>query len=186
MNTRTDFEQFQQKEAADTAPVVLPSTFHVWRLARTSCILMFFAVAAAACTSANHSAEEVQSSPPEVSYEYTTDEGLIAANAKAREFCSQYSSSPTIRGSITQGSGDTKIVTFECLKVTQVLTPTTPVQVYSPPTAPPRGYTYYSDADLLHAVQSADAFCARTGQTASSSITTNPDGVKVLTFQCVP
>jgi hypothetical protein len=47
-------------------------------------------------------------------------------------------------------------------------------------------YSYRTDMELLQAIQSADAFCARSGQVSSSSVVTNPDGTKTLTFQCVP
>jgi len=47
-------------------------------------------------------------------------------------------------------------------------------------------YTYGSDMELLQAMQSANTYCARSGQVASSSIVTNPDGTRTMTFQCVP
>jgi hypothetical protein len=127
----------------------------------------------------------VQSNPPEVRYNYTTDDGLIAANEKARAYCSQYASAPSIKGSIITRSDKTKTVTFECVKSATVVS-TTPLQAYSLPSPSPTGYVYRSDEELLRSVEATDAYCERTGQNASTRIVTTPDGVKILTFQCVP
>jgi hypothetical protein len=149
-------------------------------------IFAIFAVAViAACEPMHQTAQEVKTSPPKVSYKYTTDEGLLEANAKARTYCSQYAATPSIRGSVTQNSDGTKTATFECVKTAAVVGPS---QTPAPVPAPSRGYYnfgYNSDAELLQAIQSADAYCARTGQIASTNIVTNPDGTKNLTYQCV-
>jgi hypothetical protein len=141
--------------------------------------------AAASCAPVDRSATEVQSNPPEVKYDYTTDDGLLAANEKARVYCSQYASAPSIKGSIIARSDNTKTVTFECVKSTTVVSPT-PLQAYSLPSPSPTGYVYHSDEELLRAAEATNAYCERTGQNASTRIVTNPDGVRVLTFQCVP
>jgi hypothetical protein len=122
--------------------------------------------------------KEVEAKPPTVSYNFGSDEDLIAANTKARVYCSQYASTPSMQGSITENSDGTKTVTFECIKTAGVAPP--------PPPPPPMSYSYRTDMELLQAIQSSEAYCARTGQAASSSIVANPDGTKTLTFQCVP
>lgn len=121
--------------------------------------------------------KEVEAKPPKVTYNFTSDEDLIEANSKARVFCSQYASTPAIKGAITKDSEGVKSVTFECVKAA-VVTP--------PPPAPPMSYGYRTEMELLQAIQSSDAYCARSGQVASTAIVTNPDGTKTLTFQCVP
>jgi hypothetical protein len=47
-------------------------------------------------------------------------------------------------------------------------------------------YRYSSDTELFQALHSADLYCQRSGQKASTSIVANQDGTKTLTFQCVP
>ncbi len=165
--------------SADTAPMIPPTAIGVLPTART-CVLLFIAMAAAACTSTHQLAKEVGNSPPAVSYDFTSDEGLVEANAKARVYCHQYNSFPSMMGSITAGSDDAKRVTFMCVKVTPIVPSITSF------TATPRGYAYHSDAELIQAVQSADAYCEQLGQTSWIRLTISPDGVNVLTFQCVP
>jgi hypothetical protein len=150
------------------------SAFRVFRWIRAGGIGVL-AVAAAACTPLFQKAQEVEAKPPRVSYVYSSDAGLIEANSKARIYCGQYASTSSSRGSITQNPDGTKTVTFECIK-------TGAVTSYPPP---PMSYSYRTDTELLQAIDSADADCARSGQTASSSIVTNPDGTKTLMFQCV-
>jgi hypothetical protein len=142
-----------------------------------------------ACEPMHRTAQEVEARPPKVSYKYSSDDGLVEANAKARTYCSQYASTPSIRGSVTQNSDGTKTASFECVKTTAVVTTPPVVTAPAPVPAPPRGYynySYRSDAELLQAIQSADSYCARTGQISSTSIITNTDGTKTLTYQCVP
>jgi hypothetical protein len=84
-----------------------------------------------------------------------------------------------MQGSITENSDGTKTVTFECVK--PAVAPPPP-----PPPPPPMSYIYRTDMELLQAIQSSEAYCARFGQVASSSIVANPDGSKTLTFHCIP
>jgi len=155
------------------------STFRIFHWIRAG-IAVFSVMAAAGCGGPVYSPpQQVEAKPPKVSYNFTSDQDLIEANTKARVFCSQYASTPSMQGSITENSDGTKTVAFECIKTT----------VPSPPPPPPplpMSYTYGSDMELLQAMQSANAYCARSGQVASSSIVTNPDGTRTMTFQCVP
>jgi hypothetical protein len=142
-----------------------------------------------ACEPMHRTAQEVEARPPKVSYKYSSDDGLVEANAKARTYCSQYASAPSIQGSVSHNQDGTRTATFECVKTTAVVTPPPVATAPAPVPAPSRGYynySYRSDAELLQAIQSADSYCARTGQIASSSIITNTDGTKTLTYQCVP
>ncbi len=136
------------------------------------------AAIATACAPVREPPQEVATTSPTVSYNYNTDDGLVEANTKARSYCAQYSATPGLQGPITTNSDGTKTVTFECMKTAAVV---------APPTAPPTtGYTYRSDREFVQSIQSADAYCARSGQTASTHIVTNGDGSKTVTFQCVP
>jgi hypothetical protein len=133
-------------------------------------------VAVAACVSAYPQPQRVEAKPPSVTYSFSSDNELIAANSKARAYCAQYASTPGAQGTITENPDGTKTVTFECVKAA----------VVTPPPPAPMSYTYRTDAELLQALRSAEAYCALTGQAVSASIVTNPDGTKSLTFQCVP
>ena len=142
-------------------------------------VIAILAVIATACAPLYQPPREVESRQPSVTYNYNSDDGLVEANSKARAYCSQYASTPSLQGSIVQNEDGTKTVTFECVKTATVVSS-------PPPATPPRGYSYGSDVELLESIRSADAYCAQTGQTASTSVVTNADGTKTLTFQCVP
>lgn len=135
----------------------------------------------AACVPGYQAPEEVETRPPAVSYNYASDDGLMEANGKARAYCSQYASVPSLREPIVDNSDGTKTVTFECIKTGAATVAPAP-----PPPSTPAGYTYRSDTELLQSIGQADAYCAQTGQTASYSIVTNADGSKTLTYRCVP
>jgi len=167
-------EGVEQYSDGQKAPMFSSSALCIFRWVRAGGIAVL-AVAAAACTPLYQKAHEVDAKPPRVSYNYSSDAGLIDANSKARIYCGQYASTTSLQGSITENSDGTKTVTFDCIK--------TAAAVSYPP--PPMSYSYRTDTELLQAIESADANCARSGQTASSRIFTNPDGTKTLTFQCV-
>jgi hypothetical protein len=133
------------------------------------------------------SAQEVETKPPRVSYDYTSDAGLIDANSKARNYCSQYGSLPHMLGSITEDPDGTRKVTFECINTAGVATYPSPVPAPVTTEMPPSqtSYSYRTDTQLLDALDSADSYCARTGETASSRIVTNSDGTKTLTYHCI-
>jgi hypothetical protein len=167
-------EQYSDGRHGQKAPMFSPSALCIFRWVRAGGIAVL-AVATAACTPLYQKAHEVEAKPPRVSYDYSSDAGLIEANSKARIYCGQYASTTSSRGSITENTDGTKTVTFECIKTVAAIS-------YPPP---PMSYSYRTDTELLQAIESADADCARSGQTASSRIVTNPDGTKTLTFQCV-
>jgi hypothetical protein len=152
-------------------------------------ILVIAGAFVTACEPTHRTAREVDTTPPKVSYKYSSDEGLVEANAKARTYCSQYAATPSIRGSVTSNSDGSKTATFECVKTAAVVNPPVMAAPAPAPAPAPRGYynySYRSDTELMQAIQSADSYCARTGQIASTSIVTNTDGTKTLTYQCVP
>lgn len=152
---------------------------------RAALIAIFATAGLAACAPIYDNPEQVDSEPPRVSYDYSTENGLLEASAEARDYCRQYASTPAIEGSIIRNPDGSNRVTFECVQTDAVVVSQT-VQPYPAPPAPPRGYVFSSDDQLLAAIESADAYCYRTGQVASTQIETNPNGTKNLTFTCVP
>ena len=66
---------------------------------------------------------------------------------------------------------------FECVRTT----------LPAPPTPPSQSYSYRTDQELVQASQTASANCPKDrAQPMSSSIVTNSDGTKTVTFQCGP
>jgi hypothetical protein len=151
----------------------------------TAWLAILIGVSLAACGPIrDDDAEQVESEPPSVSYDFETDNGLLEANSKARAFCSQYASTPSVSGTIIDNPDGTNTVKFDCI-TTAALSAPLPVQVYPAPPAVPRGYVYRSETELLAALQSADMYCDDFGKNASTSIATNADGTRSLSFQCV-
>lgn len=158
------------------------STQHILRHIRTGSIGILAVAAAVACTPVYHNeAHEVDARQPMVRYDFSTDEGLIEANSKARTYCGQYAATPSMQGTITGNSDGSQTVTFNCIKTAAA----TPYPPSSHQPMSPMSYSYRTDAELLQAIESADAYCARSGQVASSSIVNNPGGTKSLTYKCI-
>lgn len=137
--------------------------------------MIVFASLMFGCTMPSPGPVQVNAMAPEVSYTFTTDEDLIKANNRARDYCSQYASSPIMEGTITRNQDGTKAVTFTCVN-----------EPANTPATMPDSLTYRNDNDLLRAMHSADVYCAKTGQRASYSVTTNAVGTQTLTYRCVP
>jgi hypothetical protein len=117
----------------------------------------------------------VQSSNPSVTYNYRTDQELLQANQNATTYCSQYQTAPRT-ATITNNPDGSKAVVFECVRTTFPA---------PPPTTPSQSYTYRTDQELVQASQTAGAYCLQYGsQPMTSSIVTNPNGTKTVTFQC--
>ena len=125
--------------------------------------------------------EQVYSNNPSVTYNYSTDEQLLLASQKAATYCRQYQTTVPRSGVITSNPDGTNSVVFECVPVTAP-GPT----VAATPSALPMTYTYRTPQDLLEASQDAEVMCTRYGKRSSATVTTNPDGSKTATFQCVP
>jgi hypothetical protein len=47
-------------------------------------------------------------------------------------------------------------------------------------------YTYRTDQELLDASRNAEAYCMRYATLMTSTIVSNPNGTKTVTFQCGP
>jgi len=53
------------------------------------------------------------------------------------------------------------------------------------PNTPSQSYTYRTDQELVQASQTAGAYCQKYGsQPMTSSMVTNPDGSRTVTFRC--
>jgi len=133
--------------------------------------------AVAACAPFPSSQQPVQSSNPSVTYNYRTDQELLQANQNATTYCNQYQTIPRTTN-ITNNPDGSKAVIFECVRTTL------PVPA---PTTPSQSYTYRTDQELVQASQTAGAYCLQySSKPMTSSIMTNPNGTKTVTFQCGP
>ncbi len=140
-------------------------------------LAIFAAVAVVACAPVSTPPEPVQveAGAPEVSYKFYTDEELIEANNRARAYCNQYASTPSMQGKITTNQDGSKTVTFQCLQAAP-----------QAPAPPLETNTYHTDNDLLQTMNSAEAYCARSGQVASFNVSTSAAGTQTLTYRCIP
>ena len=140
-------------------------------------VLLLAAGVVASCAMFPSSQEPVQSTNPTVTYNYRTDQELLQANQNATTYCNQYQTIPRTTN-ITINPNGSKAVAFECVRTTL------PVPV---PTTPSQSYTYRTDQELVQASQTAGAYCLQySSQPMTSSIITNPNGTKTVTFQCGP
>ena len=147
------------------------------RWVNVSAVALLAAGALASCASLPSSQQPVQSSNPSVTYNYRTDQELLQANQNATTFCSPYQTTPRT-SSITTNADGSKAVHFECVRTTL------PAPA---PTPPSQTYSYRTDQELVQASQTASASCPKSSsQPIASSIVTNSDGTKTVTFQCGP
>ena len=147
------------------------------RWVNVSAVALLAAGALASCASLPSSQQPVQSSNPSVTYNYRTDQELLQANQNATTYCSPYQTTPRT-SSITTNADGSKAVHFECVRTTL------PAPAPTPPT---QSYTYRTDQELVQASQTASASCPKSSsQPMTSSIVTNSDGTKTVTFQCGP
>lgn len=134
----------------------------------------------AGCTTSTvpSSPQAVQATNPSVTYNYRTDQELVAANNNAMTFCSQYSTVPRTYN-ITGNSDGSKTVVFECVRTTAAPAPA-PV-----PNPNLLTYSYRTDQELVAASQTASAYCMQNGaMPMTSRVTTNADGSRTVAFQC--
>jgi hypothetical protein len=141
----------------------------VWAVAVLS------AGAVASCGPLPTSQQPVQASNPSVTYNYRTDQELLQANQNATTYCGQYQTTPRTVN-ITNNPDGSKAVVFECVRTTLPA---------PPPTPPSLSYAYRTDQELVQVSQTASAYCQKYGsQPMTSSVVTNPDGSRTVTFQC--
>jgi hypothetical protein len=148
-------------------------------IARTATVLA--ALLLAACAPQYSAPQQVQANNPSVTYKFNGDQELLQANQSATTFCHQYRSAAQT-SSIAASPEGGKTVIFECVPMPVVMTTAAaPAQPFNPnPT-----YTYNTDQDLLDASRNAETYCMNNGsQRALSTIVTNANGTKSVTFQC--
>ena len=146
-----------------------------FRRANVWAVALLAAGGLVSCAELPSSQRPVQSSNPSVTYNYRTDQELLQANQNATVYCSQYQTAPRT-ANITNNSDGSKAVVFECVR-TALPAP--------PPTTPSQSYTYRTDQELVQVSQTAGAYCLKNGsQPMTSSMVTNPDGSRTVTFQC--
>jgi hypothetical protein len=121
------------------------------------------------------SQQPVQASNPSVTYNYRTDQELLQANQNATTYCAKYQTAPRSMN-ITNNPDGSKAVSFECVPSTL------PVPA---PASPNLSYNYRTDQELVQASQTAGTYCQKYGsQPMTSTMVTNADGTKTVTFQC--
>ena len=147
----------------------------IFRCFRRLNIALLAAGAVAACSQMPSSQQPVQSSNPSVTYNYRTDQELLKANQNATTYCGQYQTAPRT-ATLTNNPDGSKTAVFECVRTD--LPPPAPVN-------PNLTSTYRTDQELVQASQTASAYCLKYGsQPMTSSMVTNADGTKTVTFQC--
>ena len=93
--------RYRDRQHGHKVPVIFHPVQRVFHWA-CCCAMGGLAVAVAvACTPMYQKAQEVDARSPKVSYDFSSDAGLVDANSKARNYCGQYASTPSLRGSIT-------------------------------------------------------------------------------------
>ena len=149
---------------------------HCFRRGNVWAVALLAAGALAACAELPSSQQPVQSSNPSVTYNYRTDQELLQANQNATAYCSQYQTAPRTTN-IRNNSDGSKAVVFECVRTALPAPPA--------PATPSQSYTYRTDQELVQASQTAGAYCLKNGsQPMTSSMVTNADGSRTVTFQC--
>ena len=146
----------------------------------TGVVAILAALLVSGCVAQNSAPQQVKASNPSVTYKYRGDQELLQANQNAMTFCSQYHSAART-AKITDSPDNGKTVVFECDAMP-------PVVASAQPYNPNLAYNYRSDQDLIDASRNADIYCMNNGgsQRAMSTVVTNPNGTKSVSFQCVP
>lgn len=133
----------------------------------------------AACAPQHSAPTQTSSINPTVTYKYRGDEELAQANEKANAYCAQYHATAQTYRIDTESDGS-KTAVFQCMAMPANMAST---QVYNPNYP----YNYTTDQDLLGMTQSADLYCANSGgQRAVTTINTDINGTKTITFRCLP
>ena len=154
-----------------------------WMNVRIGIVLATVALASACAASSNsspHSLQQVRTTGPSVTYDYSGDEALLQAAQNAATFCRQYNSTPGPARITNNPNGGANSVVFECGPNPP------PVVVQQQAVAPNLTYSYRTDEELLAASRTAEAYCANdASHGVVSNITPDTDGSKTVTFKCV-
>ena len=145
------------------------------RSTRRNALLLGVALLVAACGGPSEP-QLVRAKNPTVTYRYETDDELLKANQNAAAFCTQYNAFPQA-ANFYAPSGGGKQVVFECVVAGE------PTVAYEPS----RPRSYRSDREMVEASRDADIYCQNHGsQRAVTTISTDPNGVRTISYQCAP
>jgi hypothetical protein len=163
----------------------MATTLPRFRVLAACAVAAVAAVTLASC-SGDRAPETLSVQNPSVTYKYRGDQELLRANQQAAAFCNQYGTTPRTVN-LTNNPDGTNTVIFECVRVGAPTTAMAPVAPL-PPVNPALTYSYRTERELLDSSRRADAYCMQYGQrmVATSSIVTNVDGSRTVTFQCGP
>lgn len=125
--------------------------------------------------------EEISTDNPSVTYKYSSDQELLAARQEAAGFCSRYQATVAQPGGLISNQDGTYSVTFDCVPLGVADS-----AVGVSPSAVPMTYTYRTSQELLQITENAEAVCRSHGKASTATVTTNLDGSKTATFECVP
>lgn len=131
----------------------------------------------AACGSPNSPPQQVRADQPRVTYNYRGQDEQMHANHRADEFCSRYQSvGHTVR--VTEELNGTTTAEYECVPAPA------PIAVAPRPAPPTMTYSFHNDHELLDASRAAQSMCAPSSSPMTSTIMTDADGNRTVTFQC--
>jgi len=119
--------------------------------------------------------EQVRSETPRVTYSYRGDPESVQASQNAAAFCSQYQSQAHRLSATDELDGSTT-AEFECVQG--------PIAAAPPTVQPSMTYLYRNDQELLNASHNAQLQCAPSGAPMSSTVTTDGNGNRSVTFTC--
>lgn len=151
------------------------------RLRSYACAIAVVALAAtvAACAAPYQPPTQIQQNNAGVTFKYRTDQELVQTGQSAAAYCERHSAAARA-ASFRNDADGSKVVAYECL-------PLTAAQTQYAPVMPGMSYTYRSDQELLDGSRNAQAYCAANGQQqAVSNITQSMNGVRMVTYQCMP
>ena len=122
-------------------------------------------------------AEQVHAATPQVSYNFRGEQGALEASRKAGTYCGQYQSSARPLHTYSEIDG-TSTAEFECVPGGGVAL--APLR----PTPPAATFSYRTDEELQDLSRSAQSRCAAVTMPMTSTVKTDGDGNRTVTFQC--
>lgn len=151
---------------------------HIVRATATLCT----AGVLAACVAPTPAPTVVEATQPTVTYNFTTDEGLVLVTQKAENYCREFRATPTSHG-VTKNQDGTRTVVFECTQTP----PPAPVVETKAQSNPSLTYTVRSESEFTHAIRDAQRHCEQKALRADTlEVIRRDDGSRVMSFRCIP
>ena len=155
---------------------------HILRKTARHAAVLCTAAGLAACVAPTPAPTVVEATQPTVTYNFTTDEGLVLVTQKAENYCREFRASPTSHG-ITDNQDGTRTVVFECTRTP----PPAPVVESQSPANPSLTYTVRSQREFTHAIRDAQSHCEQKAMRADTlKVVRRDDGSRVMSFRCIP